>query len=560
MFERVHPGAVTNTYMDACAGLFFDSGYPDYAAVSSDGSLWIHRMPRYSGGIRQMNSTFTGVTSIARRQLDQVQFGSYWRQRDELVVAHSGGISTLSFTGTQPTASTVAGSSSASARQVRVGDLGGGRGDIVCLNSTGTKVTVFYVAGGSATWSAPAGVECYAVETLDIGGGPRRIFVAASDGLYQLASNVSGPASRVESTSEDATAGFLAVVRLNSGDAEEIAWAFKSNGDDIVRLYPRAIGSGQGDLDMEDIDIVGLAAGDFDGNGDDELVISQQYRQCFAVLLNQENFGNHYFSTGLFEGAWVRLQDPNGTENGWSESTAYGGNELQPVVTDIDGDGDSDLLAIVEGVASAGGGTQDEIVWIESPFKDADLQMLVPLEGGESNLFPGVTLLEAQVEADTTYANGTNTPYTHSQVITWDLAWNATTGTHERGDVAEADDEVQMPAESDEVLMDLSASTPQAPFFDYGGQVLLFRAIRVEWDTATQRSVITRCGPAMYGYLVNYHDADDVQGEYPDHAHAFIGIEGHHDTEITHKVGWVHLEPPPPEEEEEEGGGGGGGG
>lgn len=330
---RPWPGALSSgKSTGSTAGQFLGGGYPDVVIVR-DGVPHLYASPGAlncleSAAIAGAPSWCSAIATIVK---DRAPSG---RRRDQLLVSHSGGLSAWGPTGNGDMAWTLVDADPLwrSLDKLVVADVNAdGLEDIVALSVTNGFVMVRLGTSGGlgsgpsfdhlAGFTAPLDVTTTA---WDVSPG-REIAVATTAGLlildHTLATETAVPGTA-------ATEALLASVRRPSGELLVLAgmdgagtWWLHG----VDPLNPSSIALGSRDL-------VACAVGDANSDGSEDVMFSQRCNHR-ALLMVQAGVAVPFTMLAALEIPLIA-----------TSSALAPNNNAVPVFTDLDGDGDADLV------------------------------------------------------------------------------------------------------------------------------------------------------------------------------------------------------------------------
>ncbi len=256
---------------------------------------------------------------------------------DALVAVGPEGLVTWAwdFAARSPVVSPLAGLEWMGARAVRVGDIdGSGTPDVAAISADGTTLLTMTSSGGvlshgpSVVFSG--GIR--AIEILDWDGlGAQEIALVTALGVEIV--DVHG--LTLASFGGAPGADSLAVIREDGVAADRLAWITPQPSDPArQRLRLLSCGGEDQPIDLGELGVVACGSGDVDGDGDDDLALSQTASHDVILLFNLRPAGPPAFSSAPGAFAFVRY----GPESPPASNAAW------PALADIDGDGDGDLL------------------------------------------------------------------------------------------------------------------------------------------------------------------------------------------------------------------------
>ncbi len=247
----------------------------------------------------------------------------------------------------------------AGASRVRSGDLDGdARFDLLVVGADRVTVTPVMQSAPGAWVVAPSFAAAAGHEILDLedvgwtGSANRQVAVCSTYGLeiFDLAGERLWHRRCVHADN------FMAVVAQPGGPTpsiERVALVYRTLSGTKQRLGVHSAYEEDEDLALQlpaesSIDVVGLAAGDRDGDGDDDLLVAHQAAHDLRLLLNQRGAqsGGSFTATPSFVYApftsgvtvAVPLGDP---------AVSMDGNTAVPVLADLDDDGLADAFTPV---------------------------------------------------------------------------------------------------------------------------------------------------------------------------------------------------------------------
>ncbi len=174
-------------------------------------------------------------------------------------------------------------------------------------------------------------------ELLDWDGdGQLELAVLTTAGLAIMERN----GTLLGSWPQNSTGGHLTAFSENWLSGERLAWHLEGGGGATEWLTVLDSGGLHETLDLTGLGIVGMAAGDLDNDGDDEVALSITSARELLVLRNQR-------SPAATTGASFSMPNILTVALGQSNSPAPN-NVAKPILADLDGDGDIDFFQTVE--------------------------------------------------------------------------------------------------------------------------------------------------------------------------------------------------------------------
>ncbi|MCC6672011.1 MAG: VCBS repeat-containing protein [Planctomycetes bacterium] len=270
---------------------------------------------------------------------------------------------------------------------------GDGHQDLLCVHRDGRTIQLLHGAPGGfgemESCTLAAMIDGLVSVPWPGGANARAIAVVSGGSLRLYAGGLAG-ASQVLATSPAPFTSTLLVVRT-SPSTSALVWCSGSDSSNVLHFVGP---SGASSITFGGHDLVAGAAGDVDGDGDDDVVFSQRGSHR-ALLLMQRTTG---FAYTLLDAAEIELTTPNSTPPAPA-------NLATPVLADLDCDGDADLVHAVQ--------SQAGVARAMSPFLAPGNGRPV-LAGGRFLEQPSLSL-QLQLEAGWTPPPGT----THFEVIRW---------------------------------------------------------------------------------------------------------------------------------------------
>ena len=330
---RPWPGAPSSgKSTGSTAGLFLGGGYPDVVVVR-DGVPHLYASPGALNCLESAAIAGAPISSsaVATMFKDRAPSG---RRRDQLLVSHAGGLSAWGTTGTGGMAWTLVDGSPLwrNLDKLVVADVNAdGLEDIVALSiANGLVMVRLGTSGGlgsGPSFDYVAGFTAVLdVTTIAWDASPaREVAVATTAGVVILDHTL---VSQTAVPGTVATKALLASVRRPSGEllvlaAMDGAGAWWLHGVDP--LNPSSMALGRRDL-------VACAVGDANLDGQDDVVFSQRCNHR-ALLMVQAGVAAPFAMLAALE---IPLRA--------NSSALAPSNHAVPVFTDLDGDGDADLV------------------------------------------------------------------------------------------------------------------------------------------------------------------------------------------------------------------------
>jgi hypothetical protein len=314
----------------AVAGRIAGSGYPDVVQVI-DGVPHLLNTPALFGRFETIPGPWSGVTGLT------VCNGGPTPCRQQVVIADAAGVHVFTYL-----------DSGKSTTALPFGDWAGARclsgsnldidpyDDVAALSASGTLLLV--LRGSPAGLGHPKQVvlpgPADALACVPWGGAHRQVAMATGGSLLLFSPELTEPTEIATSTEPNTVA--LLPVRADGG-AWKLFWCTQGPGG--IQLTTLDATSST-TVSFTGHDLVAGACGDFDGDGDDDVVLSQRNNHRALVLVHR-GYGFSYYPSDVCEVPLV---------TGDSSQPAPA-NNAHPVVADLENDGDADL---VHGLQSAG--------------------------------------------------------------------------------------------------------------------------------------------------------------------------------------------------------------
>lgn len=365
---------------------------------------------------------------------------------------------------------------------------GDGRLDLVGLNGAGTQV--FALLNGTSGW-VPVNGEGYtdarSICSLDFeGDGVDEVAVATAGGMRLLSYSPSA-SPQLEETDQkrDLPAkGPLAAISGSSGPAgDQLVWIAETGGpwEFVLSWGSDHYGAM---AHIYDPRIVGLAAGDFDGMGGEDLVVSHRHAHKVAIFRNESHLAtpaNPLLAFPITQN-FYEVVPLLGAASGTSADT----NGVTPGVLDLDGDSDLDLYIPIQ---STGKHKRAFNILVDESDQQVSsyIAWMKSAEGGLPTLYNKIDAQRAPSGA------------THMEVMAWRCA---TDGTGVGGYVLDP-----VPIHSEMIDIAVAAGPDDVFVFDF---VVDYRD-----GGSFDPSVV-------YFYIMRYRNLDGAGHAYPARATAFV--------------------------------------
>lgn len=267
---------------------------------------------------------------------------------DSLLVVDSTGLRRLDYEETETTAewaATTIDTGWADARVVRTGNVGfTAYADVVGLASTSTNAKQVLVKYGNSSGGFvnangfTTGGDAYDVVLFDYDGDTSHDLEIAVFTTWGI--EVYGPTGTPLDFLAWSGAPLIGAV-LDGASYDRLVYIDLVSSDQILGIFDKY--GDEGPYDLDDSGIVSAAAGDADGDGDDDLFLGATSDTAFLYL---ENLTGGATTFDPFNAPWVWFGNQDRDPSGNAAGIAPG---------DFDGDGDLDVLAPAQGDGTEGG-------------------------------------------------------------------------------------------------------------------------------------------------------------------------------------------------------------
>ncbi|MEQ8763862.1 MAG: VCBS repeat-containing protein [Planctomycetota bacterium] len=224
--------------------------------------------------------------------------------------------------------------------------------DVIGLSNDGMTgwIVMATPSGFAEEVAIPLPVPAQAVLACDFDGAGDRQVVFLDDAMLRVFDANGQPRFNIPAPGTD----IATVVKIRGNAQESIAWIRQDPSGD--QLYTFDVQFLRGPWPLGDLSAVGVASGDLDGDGYDELVVSHKSDWSLKVFTGFQGGNGPTHVQTLFTGT----------------AQAAGDNEAWPCVVNLDGDGDEDLIIPVQ---------EDESIWVHLNGEDAELEQVPQFDG-----------------------------------------------------------------------------------------------------------------------------------------------------------------------------------
>jgi hypothetical protein len=347
MEVRAWPTAISGDalFTGAACGHLTGAGYPDVVLLQA-GSPVLFAAPATFNVLHTIAGAPSGCTAVATRHRERAASG---RWLDQLVASNANGLWHWRYDGTTGSmkwdsvqADTLwSGLRSLVTAQLTDDDLQ----DLIGIGADQRTVGVLLASGTGygVQYQRQFTSDVYAVAAVawDDAESAAEIAVATADGLEICRLEDGLPTcGSVDGTA--CTAATLAVTTQGPGSAPLLALTIRAGSSCSLLCIEPGSDSPAQTVGLGGMDVVACAAGDIDGDLDDDLLYSQRHNHRVTVLLQIEG------QFGLLPLAANEFSLIAGDWNGSLSTAPAPDNAATPVFADLDGDGLADMVHAVE--------------------------------------------------------------------------------------------------------------------------------------------------------------------------------------------------------------------